>query len=136
VAGPPDYPDLLDEVLEWFDAEVDRANRCTSARASDRGAIERLGRFGYVRDRGAPWPQLNRRGLEDLEMPALPSGFRLRTAAEVDPGAAVAVHRAAWHPFEFSLDGLHGVHSTWPYRDDPAVFIEAPDGSFVASALL
>jgi hypothetical protein len=45
----PNHPELLDEVLEWFDDEASGANRCTTARAADRGAIERLERHGYVR---------------------------------------------------------------------------------------
>jgi GNAT superfamily N-acetyltransferase len=132
----PDHPELLDEVLEWFDDEAGGANRCTTARAADRGAIERLGRHGYLLDPGAPWSQLNRRPLRELEAPVLPAGFWLRTAAEVAPAAAVAVERAAWHPSQFTLESLLNVRSTWPYRDDLAVFVEAPDGTLVASALV
>jgi ribosomal protein S18 acetylase RimI-like enzyme len=131
----PDHPELLDDVLEWFDHEAGGAHRCVTARAADRGAIERLGRHGYLHDPGAPWSQLNRRPLRELEAPVLPAGFRLRTGVEVDPAAAVAVERAAWHPSQFTLESLLDVRSTWPYHDDLAVFVQAPAGMLVASAL-
>ena len=87
-------------------------------------------------DPGAPWSQLNIRPLREIEPPALPAGFRLRNAGEVDRAAIVALERAAWHPSRFTLESLLNVRSTWPYRDDLAVFVEAPDGTLVASALV
>lgn len=132
----PHHPELLDELLEWFDEVAGGARRCTSARVAEGDAIERLGRHGYRRDRRAPWSQLNHRPLRELEEPVLPQGFRLRTAADVDPADIVAVHRAAWHPSSFSLDGLQDVRSSWLYRDDLAVFVEAPDGPLAAYAFV
>jgi len=132
----PDHRELLDEVLQWFDAVAGGARRCTSTRVANEDAVERLGRHGYRRDQSAPWSQLNHRPLGELEEPVLPPGFRLRTAADVDPVDIVAVHQAAWHPSAFSLDSLRGVRSSWPYRDDLAVFAASPDGSLAAYAFV
>lgn len=132
----PDRPELLDDVLDWFVEECGDTSRCTSTRAQNRDAIERLRRHGYVIDRDAPWSQLNCRPLGRLEAPVLPLGFRLTTALEVDPAGAVAVERAAWHPSQFTMESLFSVRATWPYRDDLAVFVEAPDGTLVVSALV
>jgi GNAT superfamily N-acetyltransferase len=132
----PDHGNLLDEVLEWFDDSAAGAQRCTSARVADHASIEVLGRNGYRLDPTAPWFELNTCAVRGLGKPVVPEGFRLRTALDVEPAAAVAVERAAWSPSKFTLDSLLRVRSTWPYRDELAVFVEAPDGTLVASALV
>jgi len=131
----PGRPALLAEVLRWFDARAGGAPQTTTARAGDAQALDELGQAGYARDHGAPWFQLNTRALDGLAEPGLPPGFRFLTAAQADPALVVAAHRAAWHPSAFTADSLNAVRSTWPYRDDLAVFVQAPDGRLVASAL-
>jgi len=123
-------------VLQWFDACAGGAPQATTARAADAQALRQLRRLGYARDPDAPWFQLNTRALDRLTEPGLPPGFRFLTAAQADPALVVAAHRAAWHPSAFSAGSLDDVRSTWPYRDDLAVFIEAPDGRLAASALV
>ncbi|HLN05494.1 MAG TPA: hypothetical protein VK217_04405 [Acidimicrobiales bacterium] len=132
----PQHPHLLDELLGWFDSSAGPGTTWTTAtRAANRDAIERLGRFGYVQDPRAVWSQLNARRLEDLENPRPPAGFVLKTARQVEAARVLGVHRAAWAPSQFTAEGLDAVRATWPYRDDLAVFLEAPDGTLAASAL-
>ncbi len=132
----PEHPELFDEVLDWFEAETPGVVRQTTVRLADADALERLLRHGYERDLGAPWDLLCTRGLRDIEEPALPAGYRLRTMREVgDLSRRVAVHRAAWEPSSVTESSYADVMNTWPYRDALDFVVEAPDGSLAASAL-
>jgi hypothetical protein len=127
----PDHAELLDEVIAWFEAVVPDADRRVLAQANDTRTLARWASFGYETDPRSladdgPWTRLNERGLEDLAAPALPDGFRFRTAAEVGPEAAAQAHIDAWHPTTYSLEAHKGVRRTAAYRDDLHVLVEAP----------
>ncbi|MGB2694468.1 MAG: GNAT family N-acetyltransferase, partial [Dehalococcoidia bacterium] len=131
-----DHAELLDAVLEWFEAETPGVARQTSAREGDAQAIARLQRHGYVRDEAAPWSLLNTRDLREIEEPELPKGYRLKTMREIaDVPRRVEVHRAAWGHSSLTVASYTDVMSTCPYRDDLDFVLEAPDGSLVASAI-
>lgn len=103
--------------------------------------LARLPAHGYTVDTelggdDGDWVQFNRRPLADLAEPALPAGFRLRTAAEVGPAAATRAHVDAWHPSPFTETSMAGVQATWPYRDDLHVLVQAPDGTLAATAIM
>jgi GNAT superfamily N-acetyltransferase len=133
----PERPHLFGEVIEWFEASGEPGvTRHVATRAANSDATRRLGDSGYVHDPGAPWFHLLSRTLDDLDAPQLPPGLVLKTAIGVEPDRAVQAHRAAWAPSEFSVESLNGVRHTWPYRDDLSVFVEAPNGELVASALV
>ena len=132
----PDHPELLESVLDWFEAETPDDVRQTTVRLANDNAIEGLRRRGYQDDPDAPWSLLNMRGLEEIEEPALPSGYRLTTMRDIaDVPRRVAVHRAAWEPSSVTEETYIDTMSTWPYRDDLDFVVEAPDGSLAASAL-
>lgn len=132
----PDYPELLDAVLEWFEAETPGVARQTSARQANKDALERLRSHGYDHDPDAPWSLLNTRDLSEIEEPELPKGYRLKTMREIaDVPLRVEVHRAAWEPSSLTVASYTDVMSTWPYRDDLDFVLEAPDGLLVASAI-
>ena len=138
----PDRPQLLDEILDWYDAQAHGTDLCTSVRAADQDALARLSRHGYLLDEkhadatDGYWVQVNSRDLADLETPVLPAGFRFRTADGTGPEAAVRAHVDAWHPSSFTAVGFEGVRRTWPYRADLHVLVEAPDGTMAASAIM
>jgi GNAT superfamily N-acetyltransferase len=137
----PARPELLDEILAWFESLSDGIDRKVSARAADEDALARLAAHGYGPDErmlaeDGYWVQLNWRDLDDIAEPVLPDGYRFRTAASAGAEAAVAAHVAAWHPSTFSLRGYEGTRATWPYRGDLHVLVEAPDGTMVSTAIM
>lgn len=141
-----DKPELLDDVLDWFASVVPSdtpgaSARRTAARAVDLDAQDRLQRHGYVRDDPeAPWGMLNVRDLDDIEEPALPTGYRALTMRELNDDAnglarRVDVHRAAWAPSNLTVEAYQDVMRTPPYRDDLDFVIESDNGTLVASAI-
>jgi GNAT superfamily N-acetyltransferase len=137
----PDRPELLDEILDWYDTEAANTDRGTGVRTADKDALARLAEHGYRLDTRTAsddgfWQQLNVRDLTDVPEPELPAGFRFRTAGEVGPEAAVRAHRDAWHPSSFTERGYAGVRVMWPYREDLHVLVEAPDGTLASTAIM
>lgn len=138
----PDRPELLDDILDWCDAETSGVDRRTTVRAANEDALDRLSAHGYFVDSMSAaaddghWTQFNTRDLTDLAMPGLPTGFRFRTADEVGPEAAVRAHRDAWHPSTLTVNGFAGVRPTWPYRGDLHILVEAPDGTLASSTIM
>ncbi len=137
----PDRPELLDEILDWYDGQVPGTERRTGTTAANADSMARLAAHGYVVDERTAaddgfWTQFNARDLADLPDPELPDGFRFRTADEVGPEAAVGAHRDAWHPSSFTEEGFAGVRRMWPYRGDLHVLLEAPDGTLAATAIM
>lgn len=135
----PDHPDLLVEVLDWFEAQVRDGEREVSVRAANADAIDKLRRRGFRRDEGATWMGLHMRDLTEIEEPELPRGFRLRTMEDVgdDLSGRVFVHRASWAEFGTRVTEATypGVMRTWPYRRSLDLLVEAPGGKFASFAL-
>lgn len=135
----PNHTELLVEVLDWFESSVGAGQRDVSVRAANEGAIHELERRGFTRDENAPWMRMNMRELTEIEEPAPPEGFRLRTMAELgdDISRRVAVHRAAWAELGTRVTAATypGVMRTWPYRADLDLVVEAPEGELMAFAL-
>lgn len=137
----PDRPELLDEILEWYDEQASAFTRCVTPQDADTEMLGRLIAHGYTHDTEAAsedgdWHQFNRRSLAALSKPALPVGFRFRTAADVGPASATRAHIDAWQPSTFTETGMAGVQTAWPYRDDLHVLVEAPNGALVATAII
>lgn len=137
----PDRPELLDEILDWYAKQAAGLDRFITPQDADLPMLARLPAHGYTPDTEAggddgDWHQFNRRPLANLSEPALPAGFRFRTAAEVGPAAATRAHVDAWHPSTFTETSMAGVQATWPYRDDLHGLVEAPDGTLVATAII
>jgi GNAT superfamily N-acetyltransferase len=137
----PDSPHLLDDILDWYDAEAAGAVRRVTVLASDGDALRRLAARGYRVDEQAAgddgfWTQFNRRELRDLSESALPPGFSFLTAEQVTPEDAAQAHRDAWHPSTFTDRGMRGASQTWPYRPGLHVLIRAPDGTLAATTII
>ena len=138
----PDWPELLDGILDWYDTEAARADR----RATVAGP--------RTRTRGAGWPPTatgSTRGprattatgsrstaaaVRDLEEPVLPAGYRFRTAEQVRPEEAAQAHLDAWHPSSFTDRGIRGGSEIWPYRRGLHVLVRAPDGTMASTAVI
>ena len=137
----PDHAELVDEVIDWFDATADGLERTVLPGAADKYGLERWAAHGYrpdpdsLGDTGS-WTQLNERDLADLEKPVLPDGFRFRTAAEAGPAAAFQAHLDAWGVTAYTPEGYEGVRATPAYRGDLHFLVEAPDGTMAASTIM
>ena len=137
----PDRPDMLHEILNWYDGVAPKSDHALIVQSSDNVSQDIAAREGYVRDVRASaddgdWAQFNIRDLSDLPEPALPAGYHFTTAAAVSSEDAVIAHKQAWHPSSFTRAAFERVRNTWPYRDDLHVFIQASDGTLVASAII
>ena len=137
----PDQRALLGEVLDWYADVASGVDRRLIAQSADVQAHPIVGAHGFTldvedADDDGDWMQLNTRDLVDIPAPELPEGFRFLTAHEVTPADAVTAHRAAWYPSRFTEAAFERVRQTWPYRADLHVFIAAPDGELVATAIL
>jgi GNAT superfamily N-acetyltransferase len=137
----PDHGELLDEVIDWYESVTSGLERTVRPQGNDEFALGRWAAHGYETDPEAlgntgSWSQLNVRDLDDVEQPALPAGFRFRTAEEVGPRAAVRAHVDAWAPSTYTAEGYESVRRTPPYRGDLHILVEAPDATMAASAIM
>jgi GNAT superfamily N-acetyltransferase len=136
----PDHPELLEEILDWFESLAAPAGQHhLQVRDTDPDAEQRIKSRGFVLDEAAPFMRLNMRGLDEIEEPQLPAGYRLRTVSEYDGDISgrIAVHQSAWSEFgtRVTLETYPGVMRTWPYRSDLDFMVEDADGRPVAFAL-
>ncbi|WP_079173263.1 GNAT family N-acetyltransferase [Streptomyces monashensis] len=137
----PDHSELVDEVIDWYDAVAAGIERTVVVSGADEFALERWAAHGYDIDPDSlgetgSWTQLNGRDLDVPEHPVLPDGFRFRTADEAGPRAAVRAHVDAWAPPTYTAEAYEGVRRTRPYRGDLHVLVEAPDGTMAASTVM
>ncbi|SEP06749.1 GNAT family N-acetyltransferase [Amycolatopsis saalfeldensis] len=137
----PGHPALIDEVIDWFDEVAAGVERTVSPSAVDEFALRRWAAHGYRSDQAAladngSWHLYTERDLADVADPALPSGFRFRTAEEAGPEAAVQAHADAWAPSAYSAESYAGVQQTPGYRGDLHLLVEAPDGTMASSTIM
>jgi GNAT superfamily N-acetyltransferase len=137
----PDRPELLAEILAWYDQVAGEVDRLLTVQSADACAQAIVAAHGYAFDAEAgsdsgSWTQFNVRTLTDLPDPMLPAGFRFLSAGQVSVADAVQAHRDAWHPSAFTEVAFERVRRTWPYRADLHVLVAAPDGTLAASAIL
>lgn len=137
----PDHPELVDEVIEWYDRVGAGLERAAAPTTAEEFALERWAAHGYGTDTAAlgdtgSWTQLNERDLAEVEQPVLPAGFRFRTADEAGPQAAVRAHLDAWSPSAYTAQSYQGVRRTASYRGDLHVLVEAPDGTMASSTIM
>jgi ribosomal protein S18 acetylase RimI-like enzyme len=137
----PNHTELIDEVIDWYDGVAAGLERTVSPTTAEEYAVRRWATHGYEPDVEAlgdtgDWHQLNERDLTDLEQPALPAGFRFRTANEAGSEAAVQAHVDAWAPTAYTARSYDDVRQTAAYRGDLHILVEAPDGTMAASAIM
>ncbi|MGF1592931.1 MAG: GNAT family N-acetyltransferase [Kiloniellaceae bacterium] len=137
----PDRPELLTEILDWYDDVAGDVDRLLTVQSADEQAQAAVAAHGYEFDAdtgsdNGSWTQFNVRELTDLPDPVLPKGFRFLAAEDVTVADAVKAHRDAWHPSSFTEAAFERVQRTWPYRADLHALIEAPDGTLAATAII
>ena len=137
----PDRPELLAEILEWYDDVAGDVDRLLTVQSADVTARTTVAENGYVFDTvvgsaDGSWMQFNIRELADVPDPTLPDGFRFRTADDISVADAVEAHRNAWYPSSFTEAAFERVRHTWPYRPDLHVLVEAPDDTLAATAIM
>ena len=137
----PDHAELVDEVIDWYDATAAGLERTVLAGAADEFALARWAAHGYATDPAAlgdtgSWTQLNERDLTDVAAAVLPPGFRFRTAGEAGPAAAVQAHVDAWAPSPYTAEAYEDVRRTAGYRGDLHILVEAPDGTMASSTIM
>jgi GNAT superfamily N-acetyltransferase len=137
----PDHTDLVDEIADWYADVATGLERTLTPTNAEEHALRRWAAHGYVSDEAeladdGSWTQLNQRDLADIETPVVPEGFRIRTAGEAGPAAAVQAHVDAWAPSTYTAEAYRGVAATKAYRDDLHILVEAPNGTMAASAIM
>jgi GNAT superfamily N-acetyltransferase len=137
----PEQGELVDDVIDWYDHVAAGLERTVMPQMADEFALTRWEAHGYRTDPASLgdtgyWTQLNERDLTDVEQPALPDGFRFRSADEAGPQAAVRAHVDAWAPSTYTAEGYEGVRRMAAYRGDLHVLVEAPDGTMAASTIM
>lgn len=130
----PAYPELVDEVLTWFDAVADGSPRELNILDNQVDLREALMSHGYRLRNGAAFFTYHARSLLDLPPPELPKGFVARAVRGLeDLGNRVAVHRNAWDSTRVTEQSYRNLMNAWPYRSELDWVIEAPNGEFVAN---
>ena len=137
----PDRPELLPQVLDWYDEVAGDVDRTITLQIADEPARAHVAAHGYVFDAQTgsdqgDWIQTNERDLVEVADPVLPEGFGFVTARDVSVAEAVLAHRAAWPRSRVTDAALTRVQSTWPYRADLHLLVRAPDGALVASTII
>ena len=137
----PDRPDLLPELLDWYDEVAGTADRLLTIQNADVHAQAAVTAHGYEFDTetgsdNGSWHQFNRRELTGIPEPVLPKGFRFLTAGDVSVADAVTAHQKAWDSTKLTEAAFERVQRTWPYRADLHVLVQAPDGTLAATATI
>ncbi len=137
----PDHTELIDDLIDWYDDVAAGLERTVCPTDAEAYALDRWAAYGYATDPASlgddgDWTQLNERDLTYVEEPALPEGFRFRTAGEAGPEAAVAAHVDAWANSAYTAESYAGVQGTPGYRDDLHILVEAPDGTMASSTIM
>jgi len=135
----PDRPELISEILDWYDDLAGGVDRLLTVHSADLHAQTTVAAHGYAFDAEAgsddgPWVQFNMRELADVPDPVLPEGYRFLSARDAPAAEAVRAHRDAWHQSSFTEAAFERVRRTWPYRGDLHVLAAAPDGTLGPTA--
>jgi GNAT superfamily N-acetyltransferase len=140
----PQYPQLVDAVLEWFESVATAEDLSVTVLDAERHLVDALICRGYEAANDGPFDLYESRNLDDLPMPRLPNGFSARRVhGTVDLDARAEVHRAAWSatlmpnppPSQMTPEACARVMATWPYSPELDWIIEAPDGRFASCCI-
>lgn len=130
----PAYPELVGEVLRWFDRVADGTPRALAILDNQESLREALLADGYECQDDPAYFTLHARSLLALPVPRLPPGFTARSVrGTADLANRVAVHQKAWNSTRVSEQSYRDLMDTWPYRPELDWVVEAPSGEFVAN---
>ena len=137
----PDRPELLHEMLDWYDTVASGVDREMIVQSADAPSRAIVAERGYVlnadeaSDDGS-WHQFNSRDLAGIPKPVLPEGFSFLSAGDVTPAEAAKAHRDAWGSSNLTDTAFERVRRTWPYRADLHPLVATPDGTLAATAII
>ena len=133
----PQHFDVLNDLLAWAASQAPGARKTLTVQSADPHARPIVEAAGYTFDaEDDGWTQFNARPLTDIPSPELPEGYRFLTAEEVSTADAAQAHRDAWHSSTFTEAACARVQGTWPYRPDLHLFVAAPGGRLLATAII
>jgi len=133
----PARPEIAAEVIAWFRALA--PNGACSILEDETHLSSALQAAGFHPDDEAPFFTHHRISLADLRTPVVPDGLTLRHVRPDEVARRAAGHRAAWSdwgPSTVTDEDFAAVMTTWPYRPELDWVVEAPNGDFVATALI
>ena len=133
----PAFPDLTDEVLDWFESEATDDELTVTITEAEVELGRALLRRGYERANQERFFLRLLRDLDGLTTPVLPAGYSLRSiVGKPDLDRRVAIHRSAFAPSEVTAESYRDLTDAWPYRSDLDRVVVADDGTFVSSCLI
>jgi predicted N-acetyltransferase YhbS len=134
----PAYPEVADEVLEWFEDWSDAEQQSVMTMAGD-VSEPALRAAGFEPDVDG-WHFAHQvRELVDLPDVRVDGDYRLRHVEPDEADARAACHRAAWSdvgPSAVSGDAYSKLMDVWPYRHELDWVVVDGSGELVASALV
>jgi GNAT superfamily N-acetyltransferase len=133
----PARPEVASEVIEWFCSLAPKGT--CSVLESETHLVSALEAAGFHPDDEAPFFTHHRISLSDLRTPVVPDGLTLRHVRPGEVERRAAGHRAAWSdwgPSKVTDEDFAAVMTAWPYRPELDWVVEAPNGDFVATALI
>ncbi len=137
VCVDPAFPDLTDDVLEWFESESTADELTVTITEAEVELGRALVRHGYDRANEERFFLHLLRDLDGLTTPVLPDGYSLRSiSGEPDLDRRVAIHRSAFDPSEVTAESYRALTDVWPYRSELDRVVVASDGTFVSSCLI
>jgi ribosomal protein S18 acetylase RimI-like enzyme len=130
----PAHPELMDEVLAWFDGQAGDGLLEINPLDNQTDLRQALVRHGYEERAGTAYFAYHARSLLGLPKPTLPQGFTARAVRGPDDlPERVAVHQRAWGSTNVTEESFRAMMAAWPYRSELDWVIEAADGRFVAN---
>lgn len=133
----PARPEVAAEVIQWFRTLAPEG--ACSILENETHLVSALEAAGFHPKEEAPFFTHHRISLSDLRSPVVPDGFTLRHVRPDEVEKRAAGHRAAWSdwgPSKVTDEDFAAVMTTWPYRPELDWVVEAPNGDFVATALI
>ncbi len=125
---------LTDEILSWGEqrcAEHSESELFLNSMDDNADRIAFLERHGFVRTER--YNQRFRRELNDLEEPALPDGFTIRSVRdERDFEERVDIHRDVWQPSKVTLEAYRRLRAAPGYEPGLDLVVESADGRFAS----
>jgi ribosomal protein S18 acetylase RimI-like enzyme len=149
----PDHPEIVRDVVEWFEAETTGADRTVTVLDTEQHLLAALEQAGYRQESEAPFFQHCLVDLdESLAAARAPAGYHVRAVGGNEAEARAAAHRAVWRPARIgalfvppvdlgdaesgvTTESYQAVMNAWPYRRDLDQVVEASDGTLAAFAL-
>jgi predicted N-acetyltransferase YhbS len=133
----PDHPDLIAEVLDWFEATAVGRDLTCLVMDGDTVIQQALERRRYARQADGPYFTRHCRRLVDLPHVVLPDGFTVASVSSGQAEVRAQAHRAGWSDFgsRLSAESYAAIMQAYPYRPETDLVVVAPGGEWVASAL-